>query len=273
MRYWLAVCSEENYWICREHGKWGTTDLYEGAIKKVSIGDLIVFHVPPMRCGGIFRVVKGYFRSDERNWPDDVYPHRILIEPYLVPDSPVDIRDVYYEYIGKPPSGYFRKAFRELPEDEFEVFKEFLEKGEVKTFEPTPVIRESAKPIDWFSVSLEKDLRRYLARNPHLIEPGFKLIGEKYKTPGGEIDLLFKDRRGNYVVVETKKGRASDEVVGQILRYIGAIQEKFGNKVRGIIIANEKDKKLEYALKPLRGLVQLKYYRVRFEIIPEEEFK
>lgn len=161
----------------------------------------------------------------------------------------------------------FEKSFREIPEDEFDIFKEFLERGEVKTFEPTPIIKKSVKPVDWFSISLEEDLRRYLAMNPYLIEPGFKLIGEKYKTPIGEVDLLFRDEQGNYVVVETKKGRASDEVVGQILRYISAIQEKFGNKVRGIIIANEKDKKLEYALKPLKELVQVKYYRVRFEIV------
>lgn len=81
-------------------------------MKKVGIGDLIVFHVPRMRCGGIFRVVKGYFRSNERIWPDDVYPHRIIIEPYLVPESPVDIRDIYYEYIEKPSSGYFRKKLQ-----------------------------------------------------------------------------------------------------------------------------------------------------------------
>lgn len=273
MKYWLAVCSEENYWLCREHGKWGTIDRYEETMKKVSIGDLVVFHVPKMRCGGIFRVIKGYFRSYERIWSDDVYPHRISINPYLVPNSPVDIRDMFRKYIGKPSQGYFRKSFRELPKDEFDVFKEFLEKGKIKTSESTQVIKESAKPIERCSISLEEDLRRYLAMNPNLIESGFELISEKYKTSIGEIDLLFKDEQGNYVVVETKKDRDSDEVVGQILRYLSVIREEFGNNVRGIIIVNEKDEKLEYALRSLKGLVQLKYYRIRFDIVSEAEFK
>ena len=120
------------------------------------------------------------------------------------------------------------------------------------------------------SLSLEKDLQNYLAKNPSKIEDGLKLIekGKEFDTRAiGRIDLLCKDKDGSYVVVELKKGRVGDVVVGQILRYIGWTEVNFKtNKVRGIIIVNEEDEKLDFALKPLKNLVQAKYYQVKFEI-------
>jgi len=120
------------------------------------------------------------------------------------------------------------------------------------------------------SISLEKDLQNYLAKNPSVIEAGLKLIekGKELDTQQiGRMDLLCKDKDGCYVVVELKKGRIGDVVIGQILRYIGWVQVKFNtNKVRGIIIVNEEDEKLNFALKPLKNLIQIKYYQVKFEI-------
>ena len=36
--------------------------------------------------------------------------------------------------------------------------------------------------------------------------------------------------------------------------------------VRGIIIVNEPDDKLEYSIIPFRGMIKIKYYRVKFEV-------
>ncbi len=120
------------------------------------------------------------------------------------------------------------------------------------------------------SVSLERDLRDYLANNPGIIEKGLILVQKEYDTKEiGRIDLLCKDKKGNHLVIELKKGRKSDEVVGQILRYIGWVMDNIEGRVRGIIIVNEPDDRLKYAVSPLKDMIKIKYYRVKFEISEE----
>lgn len=117
------------------------------------------------------------------------------------------------------------------------------------------------------SVSLEKDLRDTLAENPNLVERGLSLVQKEYAIPGaGVADLLCQDRKGNFVIIETKKGRESDKVVGQILRYVGGLRKE-GKKTRGIIIVNEPDEKLDFAVEAVKDFLKVKYYKVRFEIL------
>jgi hypothetical protein len=117
------------------------------------------------------------------------------------------------------------------------------------------------------SITIEHDLRDFLANNPSYIEKGFTLIGKEYDTRAiGRIDLLYKDNKGTYVVVELKKGRKSDEVVGQILRYIGWVQKELHPKVKGIIIVSQPEEKLEYAIGPIKDLIEIRFYKVKFEI-------
>ena len=128
---------------------------------------------------------------------------------------------------------------------------------------------EEGEEETFITLGLEKDLRKFLALNPHVLEEGLVLVenGEEYDTiEVGKIDLLFKDKNDNYVVVELKRRKTGDPVVGQILRYIGWVQENLGDNVRGIIVIGEPYEKLDYAIKPIKHLVRLKYYRVKFEI-------
>lgn len=129
---------------------------------------------------------------------------------------------------------------------------------------------ETQEEAPYTSLSLEKDLKNYLAKNPSVIEAGLKLIekGKEFDAQqAGRIDLLCKDKDGSYVVVELKKGKSGDAVVGQILRYMGWVKENFKtNKIRGIIIVYEVDEKLDLAVKLLKNLMQVKYYQVKFEI-------
>jgi len=66
----------------------------------------------------------------------------------------------------------------------------------------------------------------------------------------GRTDLICLDEDGNYVVIELKL-HASDEVIGQIMRYMGYIREKWADReekdVKGIIIAQTFDDQLRYA--------------------------
>ncbi|GAG02246.1 unnamed protein product, partial [marine sediment metagenome] len=120
---------------------------------------------------------------------------------------------------------------------------------------------------EYGSISLETDLREYLADRPSLIEKGLKLVEKEYDTKeAGKIDLLCKDPKGYSVVVELKKGRTSDSVVGQTQRYLGWIIKNQNKKARAIIIVNESNERLDLALVPVSDKIKLKYYKVRFEI-------
>jgi len=97
-----------------------------------------------------------------------------------------------------------------------------------------------------------------------------ELKGRQYPTDIGIIDLLARDPSSNsYVVIELKRNRASDRVVGQILRYMGWVKEflcQEGEGVRGIIICKDPDEKLDYALS-MTPSIEVKYYRVDFQLL------
>ncbi len=118
-------------------------------------------------------------------------------------------------------------------------------------------------------MSLEKDLINYLASDPSQIEEGLELKEKEYDTKSaGRIDLLCIDRNRDFVVVETKKGKESDKVVGQIQRSMGWINRtlaKPGENVRGIIVGNEFDEWLDYAVS-VNDNIQLNYYEVKFVV-------
>ncbi len=117
------------------------------------------------------------------------------------------------------------------------------------------------------SVSLEKDLRDYLANNISIIEPDLTLIQKEYPTNEvGNIDLLCKDKNGRKIVIELKKGRETDKVVGQTLRYLGWISKNQDSNAKAIIIVNEPDERLDFAVYPLKDKIKVKYYKVKFEV-------
>jgi restriction system protein len=77
-------------------------------------------------------------------------------------------------------------------------------------------------------------------------------VGQQYPTDTGPLDILAVSDDGEEILVlELKKGRASDAVVGQIQRYMGFVQEELANpgqRVRGAIIALDDDLRLRRAL-------------------------
>ena len=96
--------------------------------------------------------------------------------------------------------------------------------------------------------------------------------GHQYSTDIGVIDILAENpETKTFVVIELKKGRGVDVVVGQILRYMGWVDEvlcKDGErKVKGIIICTEADPKLLSALRMVPS-IELKYYSIDFKLKP-----
>lgn len=93
---------------------------------------------------------------------------------------------------------------------------------------------------------LERTLEDFLEFNLDLLEHGLKLIGRQYPTPTGPLDLLVRDVRGSWVVIELKRGRAADRAIGQLLRYMAFIVKEQAKgkrgRVRGFVVAGEADK-------------------------------
>ena len=93
---------------------------------------------------------------------------------------------------------------------------------------------------------------------------------KKYRTDTGEIDIfaISKDKK-EYLVIELKKGRASEKVVGQIQTYMGFIKEeiaKNNQKVKGLIIALEDDLKIKRALS-INPDIEFYRYEIKFDLI------
>lgn len=109
--------------------------------------------------------------------------------------------------------------------------------------------------------ALEEHLEDFLVKNWKSTELGQdydiyeedgEIVGQQYPTETGPIDILAisKDKK-TLLVVELKRGRVSDVVVGQCQRYMGYVKQELAEdnqEVRGVIIASEDDKKIQLAL-------------------------
>jgi len=126
--------------------------------------------------------------------------------------------------------------------------------------------------------ALEAYLEEFILTNWTLIDWGRRLelwedsdgrTGYQFQTPVGRLDLLARDADTDaLVVIELKRGRSSDRVVGQAARYIGWIRNnlaKPGQLVEGIVIAGDVDDRLKYAVSAVLGLTVLAY-QVSFEL-------
>lgn len=156
-----------------------------------------------------------------------------------------------------------------------------------ETFEEG-LLAESSISSEEFVVSpnaqyfgLERHLHEFLRDNWDLTELGAEWmlytdeagdeIGSEYHTPVGRIDLLARHRaEPRWLVVELKRNQTGDATMGQILRYIGYVEQhlvKSDEKVEGLIIARQADLGLLYALSTQRN-VELKLYEVEFRLKP-----
>ena len=130
--------------------------------------------------------------------------------------------------------------------------------------------------------ALEKHLEDFLVANWSSTELGQKydifeedgeLVGQQYPSDTGPIDILAisKDKK-ELLVVELKKGRASDNVVGQIQRYMGFVIETLAEphqNVRGVIIALENDLRIRRALM-VNTSIDFYRYQISFKLLAHD---
>ena len=139
---------------------------------------------------------------------------------------------------------------------------------------------QSTDPLieDATAFALEKHLEDFLVANWAQTELGKthdifteegETVGQQYQSDTGPIDILAvsKDKK-ELLVIELKKGKASDNVVGQIQRYMGFVKDMLaeeGQNVRGIIIALEDDVRIRRALSVAQN-IEFFRYEVTFKL-------
>jgi restriction system protein len=143
---------------------------------------------------------------------------------------------------------------------------------------PPALIATDSTVEDPSVFALELHLEDFLVENWKQTELGKKydifeeegeLAGQQYPTDTGPIDILAvsKDKK-ELLVVELKKGRASDSVVGQIQRYMGYVVEELAEEnqtVRGVIIAQDDDQRIRRAL-TVAPNISFYRYKVNFSL-------
>jgi restriction system protein len=108
-----------------------------------------------------------------------------------------------------------------------------------------------------------------LGRDFDIYEDEGELVGRQYQSDTGPIDILAvsKDKK-TLLVVELKRGRVSDTVVGQIQRYMGYVKEELAEpsqKVKGVIVALEDDVRIRRAL-AMANNIELYRYEESFKL-------
>lgn len=160
-----------------------------------------------------------------------------------------------------------------------QISKHFEELQRLLVGSTGPIVTVSDATVeDPTAFAMESHLEAFLVQNWAQTELGKKydiyeedgeIVGQQYLSDTGAIDILAvsKDKK-ELLVVELKKGRASDVVVGQVLRYMGFVQDELAEEtqnVRGAIIALEDDQRIRRAL-AMVPLLAFYRYQVTFKL-------
>lgn len=130
----------------------------------------------------------------------------------------------------------------------------------------------NVEKADSMEFALEAYLEEFIITNWDAIDWGRPLqiwigadgrTGHQLTTPVGRIDILAYDESSQeFVVIELKRGRSSDQVVGQAARYLGWVLEHMAASdqvVSAIVIASGFDQKLHYSVSAVPNLSVLAY--------------
>ena len=176
--------------------------------------------------------------------------------------------------------GFIRTLFlwglSEIVSKELDVLKVIISfiKGEEKNV----IISNDTSIQNASEFALERHLEDFLVKNLGKTILGQKydiysidgeIVGQQFPSDTGPIDILAlsKDKK-TFLVVELKKGRVSDNVVGQIQRYMGFVKQDLAEieqEVKGVIIGFDDDIRIQRALSVTQNIEFYKY-RVDFNL-------
>ncbi len=83
----------------------------------------------------------------------------------------------------------------------------------------------------------EREMQKAILMQPSILEVGFRPISFEKKVEPGFVDIYGIDKNGSLVVVEIKRGTASQAAVLQLSRYVKAVQGIVNREVRGLLAA------------------------------------
>lgn len=235
-------------------------------------------------CGLLWTVAKGLEIGDIVLCPDGTSAYKVgeITSAYLyVPESNLPHRRSVKWYSQKIDRDSMSEELKSTAGSSVTVcdlnrFGPEIEKliGSVSPIISTDPEIESPK-----SFVLENQLEEFLVQNwantelgkeLDLYEVDGQLFCQQVDTDTGPLDILAisKDKK-RLVVVELKKGRASDSVVGQVLRYMGYIKAEYANEgqiVEGIIIALEDNQAIRRALEMVQNVTFYRY-QMSFKLV------
>ncbi len=201
--------------------------------------------------------------------------YAVFLESVQVWDAPRPVEDLVpsLKFIENKDNwfAYFQGGVRQVSEEDFRTITE----GYTST--PSARVPSTAEIISESQFVLESHLEEFIDQNWEKIDFGAPLSryaiedqnGRQFPAGPWSIDFLCVDKNsGDLVVIELKRGKSSDSTVGQILRYIGWVKENLAEQnqnVRGIIIAQENDSTMRYAIKDLPHVTALTY-KVNFTL-------
>jgi len=229
--------------------------------KGIHIGDVIL---SPNGSGSYYI---GEVTADYSYQPNQVLPHRRMVHWF---NQTIERSEMSIEL--KNSSGSIGNVS--------EVTKYATEiEGHLSGSELIPTIIATDASIEDPTVfALEKHLEEFLVhnwkqtelgKNYDIFEDEGQQIGRQYPSDTGPIDVLAisKDKK-ELLIVELKRGRASDQVVGQIQRYMGYVLQELaepGQSVKGVIIALEDDIRVRRAL-AVANNISFYRYEVSFKL-------
>lgn len=149
----------------------------------------------------------------------------------------------------------------------------------IGNLKPPTIISNDPTIEDPSVFALEKHLEEFLVQNwsntelerkYDIFEEDGELVEQQYPSDTGPIDILAvsKDKK-SLLVVELKKGRVSDVVVGQVQRYMGYVKEELAEDnqvVKGVIIALEDDIRIKRAL-VVTNNIDFYRYQINFKLL------
>jgi RecB family endonuclease NucS len=86
---------------------------------------------------------------------------------------------------------------------------------------------------------------------------------------GGRIDLVYKDSKGGYVLVELKLGSIGTDALNQLRRYMSFYKSKTTQNVRGVLVCKDIMPAFEEKYQKLKN-IKVMCYGWKLAIIPCE---
>jgi len=212
-----------------------------------------------------------YFVGDERLKDDEYYSHRRKVEWFDKKIARSDMSDALKNSAGSANAVSNVTKYAEEIENHLS--------GQVIN----QIFSRDDSIEDPSTFALENHLEDFLVKNwsntilsekYDIVEEDGQKVGQQFQTDTGPIDILAisKDRK-EFLVIELKRGRASDAVVGQIMRYMGFVKSEIvsdDQTVKGCIIALDDDIRIKNALKMSDDIAFYKY-KIQFDLIKDND--